>query len=391
MLAESRTARSPAERTLQTREAGAGLPRVALVHDYLSERGGAERVAISLTRAFPDAPLYTSVFDAPRYPELADHDIRTTVLNRSSLLRHHHRVALPLLSTVYGHLQPEGDVVICSSSGWAHGVRTDAPKIVYCHNPARWLYQRQEYGETKRRYAMAATVVAPYLRRWDRKAASTAHRYLANSSVVAERIRDLYGVWAEVLPPPTTLDVDGFRRPIPKIEPGFVLLVGRLLGYKHVGEVVEAFKLLTNQRLVVIGDGPQRHELERDAPRNVSILGRVDEAELRWAYANCSALVSASHEDFGLTPVEAGLYGKPSALLRAGGFLDTTVEGVNGLFFEKPEPWSIAEGVRRVLAERWKPVEIATTAARFSEAGFAERLREIVAEVLDDTQSIAVA
>ena len=188
----------------------------------------------------------------------------------------------------------------------------------------------------------------------------------------------MYGREAEVLPPPTTLDVHGPRRPIEGIDAGFVMVVGRLQGYKNVGHVVEAFRLLPHVRLVVVGDGPQRHHLEHAAPSNVTFLGRVSDEELRWLYASCAALVSASYEDFGLTPVEAALYGKPSALLRFGGFLDTTIEGVTGVFFDHVEPWAIAQGVRTVLHERWDPIEIALTAERFSEAGFTARLHAIV-------------
>ncbi len=354
--------------------------RVALVHDYLSERGGAERVAISLTRAFPMSPMYTSVFDERLYPELRAADIRPSLLNRSKTLREKHRLALPLLPTAYNRLDLDADVVICSSSGWAHGVHTDGIKVVYCHNPARWLYQRGDYGRTKRRYRLAAAAFAPLLVRWDRRAAESCARYLANSTAVAARIRTLYGIEAEVVPPPTTLDVHAAQTPVAGIEPGFVLVVGRLLGYKGVQEVVEAFSLLPGERLVVVGEGPLRSTLEDDAPSNVSFTGWVAEDELRWLYANSAALVSASREDFGLTPVEAGLYGKPVALLRAGGFLDTTVEHETGLFFEQPDPWAIAEAVRRVLAERWDPARIGELAGRYSEAGFARRLQQIVDE-----------
>ena len=197
-----------------TKSVVATRPPVALVHDYLSERGGAERVAISLTRAFPAAPLYTSVFDRATYPELDGADIRPSVLDRIGPLRKRHRVALPLLPVVYGHLRVDADVVICSSSGWSHGVATDAPKIVYCHNPARWVYQRAEYSKTRKRYWLASAVLLPLLKRWDQAAANGCARYIANSSSVARRIEEVYGLDAEVLPPPTSLDVDGEQEPV---------------------------------------------------------------------------------------------------------------------------------------------------------------------------------
>ena len=200
------------------------------------------------------------------------------MLNRIGPLRKRHRVALPLLPVVYGRLRVDADVVICSSSGWSHGVATDAPKIVYCHNPARWVYQRAEYSKTRKRYWLASTVLLPLLKRWDQAAASGCARYIANSSSVARRIEDVYGRDAEVLPPPTSLDVDGEQEPVKGLEPGFVLSISRLLGYKNIDQVTEAFAGLPHERLVVVGDGPYRPELIASAPSNVMFTGRVTDA-----------------------------------------------------------------------------------------------------------------
>ncbi len=361
-----------------------GPPQVALVHDYLTTRGGAERVVVSIVRAFPDAPLYTSVYEPGSvYPELADPhlDVRPTALNRSRYLRQHYRVALPVLAVAFSRLHVDADVVVCSSSGWAHGVATEGRKVVYCHNPARWLYQRDDYlAEGRKSWWLAANSMGPALRVWDRRAAASCHRYLANSSIVARRIAQVYGRDAEVLPPPTTLDVDGPQLPVDGLEPGFVLCVGRLMAYKGVREIVEAARLNPGWRLVLAGEGPLEGDLRLNLPRNVVLLGRVPDTELRWLYANCSVLVAASREDFGLTPVEAALFGRPSVVLRYGGFLDTMVEGVTATFFDEREPRFIAAAVKEALATSWDPKLIAKNAERFSERGFIRRLREIVAE-----------
>lgn len=354
---------------------------VALVHDYLSERGGAERVAISMTRAFPTAPLYTSVYLPESYPELADVDVRPSLLDRVPFMRANHRIGLPLLPFAMRSLNVDADVVVCSSSGWAHGVHTDAPKIVYCHNPARWLYQRHEYAETRRRYWLASAVFNPPLRLWDQWAARSCDRYLANSSSVADRIKRVYGIDADVVPPPTTFCAEGPQSPIAGIEPGYVIAVSRLLGYKNISAVVDAFARLPGQRLVVVGEGPLRTELEARAGSNVTLTGRVTDEELRWLYANSVGLVSASYEDFGLTPVEAAMFGKPAALLRAGGFLDTMVEGITGVFFDKPETRQIEDAVRTLTSERWSTRAIQKSADRYSERGFAHRLQALA----DDT------
>lgn len=350
--------------------------KVVLVHDYLTQRGGAERVVLSMTRAFPHAPLYTSLYD-PRatFPEFGEIDIRTLPINRISPLRRHHRAALPLLAPSFSRLRISADVVICSSSGWAHGACVEGRKIVYCYTPARWLYQSDRYLRGRSQpIRTAAGVLRSRLERWDKRAAASADCYLAISTIVAERVKSIYGLDAEIVPPPATITPDGPTRALAGVETGFVLCVSRLLSYKNVDAVVHAFAELPEERLVVAGTGPQERVLRAVAGRNVSFVGRVTDDELRWLYANCRALVAASHEDFGLTPLEAAGFGKPTAALRFGGFLDTVEEGQTGVFFEEPTPQAIAAGVRELLAASWSAEAATSSAARFSEARFFQRL-----------------
>ena len=358
-------------------------PPLAIAHDYLAASGGAERVVHSLIRTFPDAPIYTSIYEPSKlFPDLRDSlgTVHTPRLSRVGMFRRHYRAAMPLLAATMRRFDVDSDVVLCSSSGWSHGVKTTGRKIVYCYNPARWLYQAREYSDRRRTIASAATVMRPYLLRYDRQSAAQCVRYLAISRIVAERIERAYDVEAEVLPPPTSLDPFGPQTPTLGIDPGFVLCVARLQAYKNVERVIEAFRSLPKVSLIVVGEGGMLADLRASAPDNVRLMGYVSDDELRWFYANCSALVAASYEDFGLTPVEAGLFGKPTACLRYGGFLDTMVEGETGLFFDDPTPTAIAGAVRDVLADAWFPREIRSHAARFGLAGFQNRLREIVAE-----------
>lgn len=356
---------------------------VALVHDYLTQRGGAERVVLSLQRAFPDAPLYTSLYDpGGTFPEFAGRDVRTLPINHLGPLRRRHRLAIGLLGASFGRLRIEADVAVCSSSGWAHGAVVSGRKVVYCHAPARWLYQPDRYLGS--RPAPGARTALRLLRRHllagDRRAAASADRYLANSTLVRSRLADLYGVEAEVVPPPPALAPAGPTRPLAGLEPGFVLCVSRLLPYKNVDAVVEAFAGLPGLRLVVAGTGPDEVRLRRAAPANVVFAGAVTDAELRWLYGAASGLVSASYEDFGLTPLEAAGLGTPSALLRFGGFLDTVVEGETGLFFDAPDPVRIRTAVRALVRNAWSAERLRAHAETFSERRFVQRLREIVAE-----------
>ena len=366
----------------------AGGDGVALAHDYATQRGGAERVALVMAQAFPGAPMYTTLYHpAGTFPEFAPLDVRTSPLDRVGLLRRHHRLALPLLAPAVRATPIEADVVLASSTGWAHGFPASGRKVVYCHAPARWLYQTDRYlgpGRGAQRWvaARALGALAPGLRRWDRAAAATADRYLANSTVTARAVREVYGIEAEILPPPPAMLPAGPETPVPGVEPGFLLCVARLLPYKNVDVVVEAVRRSPGVRLVVVGDGPERAALAqrvRDLPR-VHLAGRVDDAHLRWLYRSCAALVAASYEDYGLSPLEAAAFGRPTVALRDGGYLDTVRDGVTGEFFDAPDPDLVADAAARALARTWDPRVLTAHADDFAAPRFVDRLRAIVRE-----------
>ncbi|WP_020144759.1 glycosyltransferase [Terracoccus sp. 273MFTsu3.1] len=365
-------------------------PRVAIAHDYLTQRGGAERVVLALHRAFPDATIHTTLYDPDgTYPEFRDADVVVSPIDRLGPLRRDHRSALPLLPYAVSRLRVDADVVVASSSGWAHGVPTTGHKLVYCHAPARWLYQADAYlgddaGRTVK--ARALGLLGGWLRRWDRRAAASADRYLANSTVVRERIAAAYGIEADVLPPPYGIDPADPRRPLAALEDwaddGYLLLVSRLLPYKNVDVAVEAVRGLP-ERLVVVGSGPLEARLRSQAPDNVRIVTDLTDAELRWTYAHARTLLAPSLEDFGLTPLEAAAFGVPTLALHAGGYLDTVDEKVNGTFFEEPTPAAVRAAVVAGRDRAWDAAAIRTHAEHFSEAHFRERIRAEVDRFLE--------
>lgn len=368
---------------------GSTRAEVALVHDYLTQCGGAERVVLEMTRAFPGVPVHTSLYDpGGTYPQFAAVDVRPQALNRIGVLARHHRLALPVLAPSFSSTTVDAAVTICSSSGWAHGVRTTGRKVVFCYTPARWLYQGQRYlgqpgegGAPGRGGArVALSVLGPWLRRWDRQAAASAHRYLVTSREVRRRVQDVYRRPADVLPPPPALTAGHPQCPVPGLEPGYWLCVSRLLPYKNVDAVAGAFASLGHRRLVVVGSGPEEPRLRAGAPPNVTYLGRVSDDQLAWLYHHATGIVAAAHEDYGLTPLEGASFGKPAAVLAWGGYLDTVEEGRTGAFFDQPTPGAIAAAVGRLHAEGWDPAEIVRHAARFSPEVFIDRLREIADE-----------
>lgn len=364
--------------------------RVAIAHDYLTQRGGAERVVLSLAKAFPGAPIHTTLYDPEgTYPEFRDLDVRPSWLDRVGPLRRNHRAALPLLPLASSSIDIDADLVVASTSGWAHGFRTRGRVLVYCHAPARWLYQPDVYlGEAPPRGVRTALrVLSPGLRRWDARAAARADHYLANSTVVRDRIQEAYGVRADLLPAPVVsafaevdaepvTDADGRE-----LEPGFVLCVSRLLPYKNVDRIVEALRARPQLRLAVVGSGPERDRLVAAAPGNVVFLEELTDGQMRWLYERCVGLVAASHEDFGLTPIEALSFGRPCAVLRAGGFLDTMTDDT-AVFFDAAEPDVIAAALDELVARDWDLAKLAARADVFAEATYVREIRAAAARVL---------
>jgi glycosyltransferase involved in cell wall biosynthesis len=356
---------------------------VALAHDYLTQRGGAERAVLSMLEAFPGAPLHTTLFEpAGTFPEFVDADIRTSWLNDVPFFRRSHRAALPFLAAAVGSLDVgEVDMVVCSSTGWAHGIRTPpgARKLVYCNTPARWLYRRDEYLPGRGVGAAALTVLRRPLERWDRRAAASADLYVANSRNIAARIEAVYGWSPGAIIHPPHRPITAQPRAPEGVEPGAFLVVSRLLPYKNVEPVVEAFRSLPHERLVVIGDGPLRPELAQKAPGNVRFLGSVDDHELAWSYEHCRGHIAVAFEDFGITPLEAAAKGRPSVLLRAGGFLETSIDGLTCVFVDVPTPEAVALGVRELLRRDWDRTAMQEHVRKFGEDRFVRELQDAVA------------
>lgn len=356
-------------------------PEVAIAHDYLTQRGGAERVVLAMARVFPGAPVHTALYEPGQtFPDFAGLDIRTTTLNKVALFRRHHRMALPFLPAAVSRSRIDADVVLASSSGFAHGVRTAGTKVVYCYTPPRFLYEPDAYlGGRPPGSGALLTLLAPAQRRWDRRAALSADKYLAVSSVVRDRIRSAYGIDATVVPPPPP---DTLRRVAPARPGGLpaawrpsdsFLSVSRLLPYKNVEAVVAAFARRPELRLVLVGSGPMRARLQRSLPANVVLLQDLTDGEMRWLYEGCRGLVAASNEDFGLTPLEAAAFGKPSVVLRAGGYLDTMTPDT-AVFFDEASPGAIAAALDDLDSRVWDPRVLKARAAEFSEAAFGRRL-----------------
>ncbi len=352
---------------------------LSIVHDYLTQRGGAERVVAAWTEAMADAPIYTSLFDPDETFEIfSSRDVRASWLNSVPALRHRHRAALPFLAPTMGHLHVDADTVLASSSGWAHGVRTPGRLIVYCHAPARWLYQSDRYlrdGSLGRRAHLASVALRPYLTRWDRRAATRADTYLANSRFTASLIEEIYDRPAEVLAPPVRTPLR-----IPDVESTIdVLIVARLLPYKNVDLALDVAAISPELRFRIVGDGPLRDELRARAPGNVSFAGVLDDDDLWREYRAARVHLALSHEDFGITPLEAAMCGRPTVARRSGGYLDTITAETGVLIDEAHiDAATIRDALDDALRRGWDEGTLRQHADLFSADAHLARLRQII-------------
>jgi glycosyltransferase involved in cell wall biosynthesis len=337
---------------------------VAIVHDYLNQPGGAERVVLAMSRIWPDAPIYTSLYRADStFPAFGAADVRTSGLHWLPV-DGAFRNLFPLYPAAFRSFGPlEYDVVISSSSGWAHTVRTAHRSFhaVYCHAPARWLYGGEHLVDVRKR-AIRPFVRA--LRSWDRGAARRADLYIANSQEVRRRIRGQYGVEAPVVYPP--VDIDQFA---PQARGERLLVVSRLLPYKRVDAIVEV-ATRAGIGLDVVGSGPALADLQRRAGPTVRFHGRLPDNDVRSLMQTCRALCVPGSEDFGIAPIEANAAGKPVIAYAAGGVLETLEEGVTGSFFTCHDPDEILAAIHRCDRIDTPPDGIAANVRRFSRRAF---------------------
>jgi glycosyltransferase involved in cell wall biosynthesis len=348
---------------------------VAIVHDYLNQRGGAERVVLEMASMWPRAPIYTSLYRPDStFPEFQGRDIRTTFVDVLPVDRGF-RNLFPLYAPAFTSLGTlDADVIVSSSSGWAHFVRGSARSLhaVYCYTPARWLYGAQYLGRSKRQRALGP-LLGP-LCRADRTAARRADLYLTSSEHVRRRIRKVYGRDAVVVPPP--VDTARFT-PRPRGER--LLVVSRLLTYKRVDLAVDA-ATQAGLALDVVGAGPELDDLRARAGPMVTFHGELPDDSVTELMETCRALVLPGAEDFGITPVEANAAGKPVVAFAAGGALETLDDGYSAALFSRPTPEDLLEAIVRCDAIETSPEELALRAQRFSAAAFRRRLSAALSE-----------
>ena len=356
--------------------------KVALVHDYLNQMGGAERVVMAFHEIFPDAPVYTSIYDPKRVdPAFQQMDIRTTFMQKLPWVTKHHQPYLPFYPFAMESLDLRGyDLVLSSSSAFGKGVitRPETMHICYCHTPMRWCWSYDEYVEREQLGNIARRVL-PFLitglRVWDQTSAMRVDHFIANSPVVAERIQKYYRRDAVVIPPPVEAQRFDFD---PATQPeDYFLILGRLVPYKRVDLAIKACNRL-QLPLVVIGSGRDEEQLKKMAGPTIRFLGGLSDEEVLYYFAHCRAFLFPGEEDFGITPLEAQASGRPVIAYGAGGALASVVDGVTGTFFHEQTVDSLADALASFDDRAFDPQAIRNNALEFDKPRFHRRILQFI-------------
>lgn len=353
----------------------------ALVHDYLNQRGGAERVFAHFVRAWPNAPVYTALYDEREVGDLVPAPrVRTSFLQHFPLRDKLFRTYAPLYPRAFEAFDLTAyDLIVSSTTAWAKGVivRPDAVHVCYINTVSRFVFDEARYVGGFGLGALARPLIHR-LARWDVRAAQRPTRFVANSRNVANRIRRWYGRDADVLPCP--VDVDRFT-----LGPGdgdYYIVVSRLLPYKRIDLAIAACAL-ARVPLHIIGTGPDERRLKSLAHgKNTTFHGTVDDATRNTLVGNARAAILPGEEDFGLVPLEAAAAGRPTIAYAAGGALETIVAGETGAFFPTPDPNALADTIRTFDPTRYDPQHLRAHAEQFRPERFIARLRAIVDDTL---------
>jgi glycosyltransferase involved in cell wall biosynthesis len=360
--------------------------KVALVHDFLTQYGGAEKVLLSLCEMFPEAPIYTLLYDKKGVRgKFQNRKIYTSFLQKfPKLLRRKKRYLAPFMSTAPETFDlRDFDLVVSSSGAWSKGIvtRLNTTHISYMHSPMRfaWDYREKYFDDIKKRIGFCKRLFLNYLRVWDYQAAQRPDILISNSEYTRSRIKKYYRRESEVIYPPAISREHRKTKTLKQRKDNYFLVVSRLSAYKKIDVVVDAFNKM-GLPLIVIGEGEQEKYLRKIAEKNVKILGWKSDEKLEKYYENARALIFPTIDDFGITMVEAMSYGVPVVAIRKGGAKEIVEEGVTGEFFDTQTPEVLSDGIRRFMEneENYDSNIIQRKVEKFTEDKFKESIRRII-------------
>ncbi|AFY31947.1 glycosyltransferase [Calothrix sp. PCC 7507] len=356
--------------------------KIALVHDYLTQRGGAERVFELLCKRYPEADIFTSIYDPQKTIDISDRLVKTTFLQKVPGAAKYFRLMAPVYFPAFRALNLQDyDLIISSSTSFAKAVRKhpNARHICFCHNVTRFLWDTEtylrEYGDY-RYFAPLIEKVFRLMRDVDLKYAQEPDLYIANSSIVAHRIQSIYGKQAIVINYP--IDISNFV--FSDIKEQYYLASARMISYKRLDIIIEAFNWL-GWHLLISGDGPEQARLKAKALDNIEFLGHVSDRQRQDLFSKAKSVIVAALEDYGLVPVEANASGTPVIAYGAGGVLDTQIPKKTGVFFTRQTPESLQAALLEAQEITWDYANIRNHAVtNFSETAFFSKVEAIIGQ-----------
>jgi glycosyltransferase involved in cell wall biosynthesis len=355
--------------------------KIALVHDHLTQDGGAEKVLKIFQEIFPEAPTYTLIYDKEKTdPIFQNRDIRTSFIQNFpfGIKKYQWFLSLMPLATEKHNLM-EYDIVLSSSSAFAKGVITkpDSLHICYCHTPTRYLWtDTHDYVANLNRNWLIKKIIPSILvdlRLWDRLAADRVDKFIANSKTVQERIKKYYRKESDIIHPP----VETGKFQISNQIGNYYLAGGRLVPYKRFDLVIQAFNRL-NIPLKIFGTGPEEEKLKALAKPNIEFLGKVPDEELARLYSQCIAFIHPQIEDFGITAIETMASGRPVIAFAAGGALETVADGTTGKFFDEQSWEALGDAIIRFQPEKFSPEKIKEHSRKFDILTFKQKIKDYI-------------
>lgn len=365
--------------------------KIAIVIDWLTSNGGAEKVAETIMSCFPEAPIYTSVFNKKNFPHLSSKKIYTSFLQKIPFTKTKHQLFSVLRPYAFESFNfTNYDIVISSAHAEAKGIITKpyTMHVSYCHTPTRYYwsdyheyYNRLEFGILNPIVKTFMPLFISKMRFWDKIASERVDYFIANSKYVAKRIMKYYKKEAEVIYPPVQCSNFSISQ---KGYENFYLAGGRLIPYKKFDLIIQAFNDLKNEKLIIFGNGPEEKKLKKIANKNIELIGKVDNNTLKNLFSTCKAFIFPQDEDFGIVAVEAQASGRPVIAYRKGGALETIKEGITGTFFNEQTPPSLIDAIKRFNPDKYNPQLIRQNALQFDTVQFKKKLNLFLEEKWED-------
>ena len=370
--------------------------KIAIVHDYLNQYGGAERVIEVMHEIFPEAPVFTSIYQPENMPDsFKKMDIRVTFMQKFPFLDRFYKKYFMLYPIAMKSLKVKDfDLIISSSSSFAKGVRKrkNAVHVCYCYTPTRFVWYYNSYIKKENFSKIISTFLLPLfiksLKKWDLKAVEGVDKFIAISNHIKNKIKACYKRDSEVIYPP--VDFEKFKiNEASKERESYFLVVSRLNAYKNIDMAINACKKI-NQNLKIIGTGLYLKELKKITgdSKKIEFLGRVSDEELSSYYSGCRALIFPGEEDFGISPLEAQASGRPVIAYAKGGALETIIDGETGIFFKEDNEDSLSESISDFISmeNNFIPEVIRKHALKFEKEVFKKSFKAYIDNISNGNQ-----